>query len=148
MGWLFLFITNMFVGNFYTMKTIDFFKYQGTGNDFVMIDDRSERFDLDNHRLIAHFCNRKFGVGADGLILIRDHNEADFEMIYYNADGHLTSLCGNGSRCAVQFAYQLGMIKNQCNFMTVEDILKAKIKDGLGHRNMPDVVDIEIHQYN
>ncbi len=128
------------------MNNIQFFKYQGTGNDFVMIDDRSESFDLNNHLLIAHLCSRKFSIGADGLILIRNHEEADFEMIYYNADGQLTSLCGNGSRCVVQFARQLGMIANQCNFMTVEGILNAKISDGLVYLNMPDVKDIEIHQ--
>ena len=128
------------------MHTIEFFKYQGTGNDFVMIDDRSVGFDLGNHSLIAHLCHRKYGIGADGLILIRNHQGSDFEMIYYNADGQLTSLCGNGSRCAVMFAHQLGIIDKQCQFMTVEGILEAKIKDDLVHLEMPAVNDVESHK--
>lgn len=127
------------------MRTLEFFKYQGTGNDFIMIDDRSAQFDLSNHELIAHYCHRRFGIGADGLILIRNHKEADFEMIYFNADGHLTSLCGNGSRCAVMFAHQLGMVKNLCRFMTVEGILEAQLTGGLVHLNMPNVDSIETH---
>ena len=125
------------------MAALDFYKYQGTGNDFVMIDDRKEHFNLDDHNLIARICNRKFGVGADGLILIRNHEEADFNMIYYNSDGHLTTLCGNGSRCAVRFASQLGMIKNQCSFMTIEGQLQARIEDDLVHIKMPDVDSVE-----
>ncbi len=128
------------------MRTLEFHKYQGTGNDFIMIDDRSAKFDRNNHELIAHYCHRKFGIGADGLILIRNHEEADFEMVYFNADGHLTSLCGNGSRCAVRFAHQLGMVKNQCRFMTVEGILDAKIVGDLIHLKMPDVDDVETHK--
>lgn len=128
------------------MSKIQFFKFQGTGNDFVMIDDRNETFGLDDHQLIAHLCHRKFGIGADGLILIRNHKKADFEMIYYNADGYLTSLCGNGSRCAVKFASQLGVIKDRCNFMTVEGILEAKIDNDLVHIKMPDVDTVETHK--
>ena len=125
------------------MKNIEFFKYQGTGNDFVMIDDRKEEFNLTDNKLIARLCNRKFGIGADGLILIRNHQTADFEMIYYNADGHLTSLCGNGSRCAVMFARQLGIIHGACSFLTVEGILQAKVEDDLVFLNMPDVSGVE-----
>ena len=128
------------------MRKINFFKYQGTGNDFIMIDDRTELFDLENHEMIAHLCHRKFGIGADGLILIRNHMEADFEMIYYNADGHLTSLCGNGSRCVVMFASQLGIVQSECRFMTVEGILEARIDGGLVHLKMPDVKDVESHE--
>lgn len=126
------------------MANIEFFKYQGTGNDFVMIDDRAETFDLNDHQLIAHLCHRKFGVGADGLILIRNHNEVDFEMIYYNADGYLTSLCGNGSRCAVMFANKLGVIKDHCQFMTVEGVLEAKIEQGHVYLKMPNVDQLEV----
>ena len=125
------------------MSFISFFKYQGTGNDFVMIDDREETFDLNDHELIAKLCHRRFGIGADGLILVRNHKEADFEMIYYNSDGYLTSLCGNGSRCAVMFANSLGMVQNACSFMTVEGILNAKIEDDRVHLQMPDVNDVE-----
>ena len=128
------------------MKKIDFFKYQGTGNDFIMIDDRTESFDLENHEMIARLCHRKFGIGADGLILIRNHKEDDFEMIHYNADGHLTSLCGNGSRCVVMFASQLGIVQSECRFMTVEGILEARIDGGLVHLKMPDVMDVESHE--
>jgi len=127
------------------MDTIRFYKYQGTGNDFIMIDDRSEKFNLEDHELIAHLCHRKFGIGADGLILIRNHSDADFEMVYYNSDGHLTSLCGNGSRCAVKFASQLGIVNDECTFMTVEGILEAKINAALVHIKMPDVSDVEVH---
>jgi diaminopimelate epimerase len=124
-------------------KKIEFYKYQGTGNDFVMIDDRVESFDLRAHKLIALLCHRKFGIGADGLILIRNHSEADFEMIYYNSDGNRTSLCGNGSRCAVKFANQLGIVTGRLYFMTVEGKLDGKIEDNLIHIKMPDVKEAE-----
>ncbi len=127
------------------MTSLVFFKYQGTGNDFIMIDDRQETFELNNHILIAQLCNRRFGIGADGLILLRNHKEADFEMIYYNADGYLTSLCGNGSRCAVQFASHLGLVNNSCRFMTVQGILSATLSDDLVEINMPDVQMVENH---
>lgn len=128
------------------MNTITFYKYQGTGNDFVMIDDRANTFDLNDHKLIAHLCHRKFGIGADGLILIRHHEVADFEMVYYNADGYHTSLCGNGSRCAVKFASQLGIVTDTCRFMTVEGILDARIEKDLVHIKMPDVQNVETHE--
>jgi diaminopimelate epimerase len=127
------------------MSSLAFFKYQGTGNDFIMIDDRGETFELTNHAFIAQLCNRRFGIGADGLILLRNHKEADFEMIYYNADGHLTTLCGNGSRCAVQFASHLGIIDKSCRFMTVQGILSATLSDGLVEITMPDVKSVENH---
>ncbi len=127
------------------MSSLAFFKYQGTGNDFIMIDDRKETFDLTNHTIIARLCHRHFGIGADGLILLRNHKEADFEMIYYNADGYLTSLCGNGSRCVVQFANHLGLVNNSCRFMTVQGILGATLIDGLIEITMPDVQVVENH---
>lgn len=121
------------------MSILKFYKYQGTGNDFVMVDDRKATFPIENHELVKKLCDRKFGVGADGFVLIRDHDQYDFEMIYYNSDGHLSTLCGNGSRCTVKFAAFLNMIESQTTFSTSEGPLKARIKDDLVYLNMPDV---------
>jgi diaminopimelate epimerase len=124
------------------MPSFEFHKYQGTGNDFIMIDDRAERFDPGDQERIARLCHRRFGIGADGLILIRRHAELDFEMIYFNSDGRLTTLCGNGGRCAVQFARHLGMIGKTTRFQTVQGPLDAFLRDGLVHLHMPDVQNV------
>jgi diaminopimelate epimerase len=91
-----------------------FYKYQATGNDFVLIDNRSAgyTFSIDQ---IKHICDRRFGIGADGLMLIEKHPSLDFNLVYYNSDGS-QSLCGNGSRAAVRMASVLGMVNGKAEF--------------------------------
>ena len=110
------------------MSQLTFYKYQATGNDFVMIDDRPERFDTNELSLVKALCDRRFGIGADGLILIRNFADCDFEMVYFNADGS-QSLCGNGSRCAVEFARHLGILKHTqaIHFMAIDGLHQANI---------------------
>jgi len=120
---------------------LKFSKYQGTGNDFVMIDNRRGIFNHSDLELIARLCDRKFGIGSDGLILIEEHSKYDFEMIYINPDGS-KSLCGNGSRCAVMFAHHLNMIEFETTFLTIEGPLHAIIENDLVHLRMPDVSNI------
>ena len=117
---------------------LEFFKYQGTGNDFVMIDNRNGVFDPEDLALVRSLCDRKFGIGADGLILIQNHPRFDFECVYFNADGS-KSLCGNGSRCAVEFSRTLGIIKDNTTFLAIDGAHEAFIKDGLVHLKMNNV---------
>ena len=122
--------------------TLKFDKYQGTGNDFVMIDNRENVFPKDDLSLITKLCDRRFGIGADGVILIENTEGSDFEMVYYNPDGS-QSLCGNGSRCAVMFANQLGIIKDKTKFLAIDGEHEAHIKDERVHLLMHDVNEVE-----
>ncbi|CAI8220235.1 MAG: Diaminopimelate epimerase [Cryomorphaceae bacterium] len=122
---------------------IEFYKYQGTGNDFIMIDDREKEFDLTDNDLIAALCERRMGIGADGLILLREHDTLDFEMIYFNADGKQSSMCGNGGRCIIAFAQMLEMTESETNFMAIDGEHKGKLMDDGIYLQMQDVKEIE-----
>jgi len=123
---------------------ITFYKYQGTGNDFVMIDNRQEYFDTANQSLVAHLCERRMGIGADGLILLQNKPGYDFEMVYFNADGRLGSMCGNGGRCTVKFAQQIGVITDKAYFLAADgDHSASVLPDGTVSLKMNDVQTIE-----
>jgi diaminopimelate epimerase len=122
--------------------TIDFFKYQGTGNDFIMIDDRENRFPRQDQALIERLCHRRFGIGADGLILIRNDPDFDFRMIYFNADGAEGSMCGNGGRCIVRFAHDLGLFTDRTRFIAVDGEHTATVSDEEVFLKMSDVQEI------
>ena len=118
-----------------------FSKYQGTGNDFILIDDRKEAFSV-NNGLIKKLCDRRFGIGADGLILIQNHPELDYRMVYYNSDGS-QSLCGNGSRCGFAFTQSLGIVNQAATFETTDGIHAIKEQNGLIHFQLFDVGEIK-----
>ncbi|MEM6320524.1 MAG: diaminopimelate epimerase [Bacteroidota bacterium] len=109
---------------------LPFYKYQGAGNDFVMVDNRQTTYlTVDQQTVIHRLCDRRFGIGGDGLILLQNHEGYDFEMIYFNADGTEGSLCGNGGRCTVAFAKQLGIIQNQTTFLAIDGPHEATINE-------------------
>jgi len=122
---------------------INFSKYQGTGNDFVIIDNRDGSISLSNEQ-IAFLCDRRFGIGADGLMLLGIANGYDFSMTYYNADGTEGTMCGNGGRCLVQFAHDNGIIKEHYTFIAIDGPHEASIHDnGWVHLKMSDVIAVE-----
>jgi diaminopimelate epimerase len=131
---------------------LEFYKYQGAGNDFVMIDNRSEFFPKENTQLIEHLCDRRFGIGGDGLILLENDEIAsklamttDFKMVYYNSDGNQSSMCGNGGRCLVAFAKDLKVIENETTFIATDGLHHASFEDsGLVSLQMIDVPTIDI----
>jgi diaminopimelate epimerase len=121
---------------------IPFFKYQGTGNDFVMIDDRNETFPAHDQALIERLCHRRFGVGADGLILLRNDPDYDFRMIYFNADGAEGSMCGNGGRCIVRFAHDLNLFAQKTRFVAIDGEHTATVTGDEVSLKMGDVAAI------
>ncbi len=122
---------------------LDFFKYQGTGNDFVMIDGMDDPVHL-SPGFIKHCCDRRFGIGADGLIQLMRHENHDFEMLYFNADGKPGSMCGNGGRCAVQFAIDKDYVKENCRFWAADGSHEAwYLSDGLISLQMNDVKQVK-----
>jgi diaminopimelate epimerase len=106
---------------------IHFYKYQGAGNDFILIDNRTNAVNHQNPKLMAHLCDRRFGIGGDGIMFLQHIENYDFEMVYYNADGQPSSMCGNGGRCIVAFAKHLGIIDSETNFLAVDGPHYAKI---------------------
>jgi diaminopimelate epimerase len=125
---------------------VHFYKYQGAGNDFILIDNRNMTFDADNFSLIARMCDRRFGIGADGLMLLQDHLPFDFEMRYFNSDGKEGSMCGNGGRCIAAFANHLKITGRSTGFMAVDGAHEAFLSDdGQISLKMADVHHIEVN---
>ena len=122
---------------------IDFWKYQGTGNDFIMLDGRDKNYkDLSSEK-IQYLCHRRFGIGADGLIVLENSTDCDFVMRYFNADGNLSSMCGNGGRCITRFANDLGIVMERYRFMAVDGIHESYLKDNRVFLKMSDVAGVE-----
>ena len=106
-----------------------FYKYQGTGNDFVIVDNRDGTYNSITEDQVKKCCDRKFGIGGDGFMLLQLRDGYDFEMIYYNADGSKSSMCGNGGRCMIHFAHFCGIHKSVYNFMAIDGEHKGEIED-------------------
>lgn len=125
---------------------LTFFKYQGTGNDFVLLDNRENQIAGLTIAQVHKICDRRFGIGADGLILLAKKEGYDFEMIYYNADGNESSMCGNGGRCLVKFAWHMGIHKNRYHFLAADGGHEAEIElNGRVKLKMKDVDKVEEH---
>lgn len=122
---------------------MNFFKYQGTGNDFIMIDDRDGNFPASDQAFVERLCHRRFGIGADGLILLQNDPEYDFRMVYFNADGAEGSMCGNGGRCIVRFAHDLGLFEKKTRFIAVDGEHVAVVDGENISLKMSDVSGIE-----
>jgi diaminopimelate epimerase len=125
----------------YKTSMLSFFKYQGTGNDFVMIDAREVKVSLSQEE-IAAICSRRFGVGADGLILLKNADGCDFRMVYYNADGREGSMCGNGGRCTVKFAADLGIFEKETSFIAVDGPHEALLIEDKVRLKMTDTATV------
>lgn len=123
---------------------LEFSKYHGTGNDFIMLDSRNNVVQNLSAEKIAQLCDRHLGIGADGLIILKESEQYAFKMEYYNADGNLASMCGNGGRCAVEFARACGWIENTCAFEAADGLHRASVlPDGRIRLELRDVQNIK-----
>lgn len=129
------------------INMIKFSKYHGTGNDFIMIDNRPLRAKLTSTE-IANLCHRRFGIGADGLILLQGHPEYDFEMVYYNSDGNPSSMCGNGGRCIAAFAAEIGIEAKAgpLKFMAVDGLHEAVLVEAINNGYKVDLKMQDVHE--
>ena len=130
--------------NTLTQMTITFNKYQAAGNDFIIIDNRTSIFNPEDSSLINKLCDRRFGIGADGLILINHTLSLDFEMIYFNSDGFESTMCGNGGRCAADFAVRQGIAGNKLTFKAIDGIHEAIAEEDIIRLRMNDVNETRI----
>ena len=122
-----------------------FYKYQGTGNDFVLLDQREDIFELSQAQ-IAYICDRRFGIGADGLMYLRKHETYDFEMIYFNSNGRESSMCGNGGRAIARFAEDLKIAENNLIFLAIDGPHEAWLKTDIIELKMSNVSNICLKQ--
>jgi len=119
---------------------LHFYKYQGTGNDFIMIDNRELKLPKENTAFVKRLCDRRFGIGGDGLIYLQEREGYDFEMVYYNSDGRESTMCGNGGRCIVRFAHDLGLGDEEFSFLAIDGPHRGRIlPDGKVSLQMQDV---------
>jgi diaminopimelate epimerase len=123
---------------------VKFVKYQGAGNDFIIIDNRDFQVKELKSETIKSLCDRHFGIGSDGLMLLNTHEKYDFEMDYYNADGSGSTMCGNGGRCIVAFAKRIGIISDYTRFLASDGLHEASIDNaGIVKLKMTDVIEIQ-----
>jgi diaminopimelate epimerase len=122
------------------------YKYQGTGNDFILLDNREGAISLSDEQ-VAHLCDRKFGIGADGLMLLELTPGVDFRMVYYNADGSESTMCGNGGRCITAFARRLDMVDRKASFVAIDGPHEATVnEDETISLRMQDVAEINFYE--
>ena len=125
---------------------LEFYKYQGTGNDFIILDNYNHTVPPLTNKQIRHLCDRRFGIGADGLMLIAKKTGYDFEMVYYNADGNQSTMCGNGGRCIVKLAHQIGIHKSLYHFYAIDGEHEAEIDiENTVSLKMKDVNEVGYH---
>ena len=130
----------------FNFMNIQFYKYEGTGNDFIILDNRTNEYDGLSKEQIRFLCDRHFGIGADGLMLFNNSPGYDFLMTYYNADGAQSSMCGNGGRCLVKFAYDRGLLLQNYRFLAIDGLHEAFFtQNGWIQLKMKDVTDVQHH---
>lgn len=127
---------------------LSFYKYHGAGNDFVILDGREDVYNLSQEQVFA-LCNRRFGIGADGLMILTKSEAFDFKMFYYNADGNESTMCGNGGRCLIAFASKLGLIKKHTEFEAIDGAHTGEVllegKEAIVRLKMKEMGKVDIN---
>ena len=128
-------------------KTIEFYKMSGSGNDFIIIDNRDLSLNVGDLPAFARrVCERKISVGADGLFLIEPSKTVDFKWQFFNSDGSVAEMCGNGSRCVARYAYLKGIAPKKMSFETLAGIISAEVNDDVVKVRLTDPSPLKIAQ--